>query len=142
MGQYDNPNFTIVQTRQLSGSISAAGLESAYLGSSLKVYNKCVVTGVAFRTASASAAASVTMRVVRVESAGTISIWQNSTILFSAGAIWDISLASGMTIADLKQAACLAVSAASLDKAPVISDIIWRFRVLPNDEQASNNTLG
>jgi hypothetical protein len=140
---YNHPNYLIIRDRQMMpGSISAAGLESAYIGSSLKVYTKAVVLGVSFRTLSASALASVSMRVSRVESAGTLSTWQSYTILVSAGAKWDISLASGMTLDDIRQAAALACSAASLDKVPVLSDIIWRYRYLPDDTQFSNATLG
>jgi hypothetical protein len=140
--EYNHPNYLVIRDRVLSGTISAAGLESAYIGSSLKTYTKCVVTGVAFRINSASAYASVSMRVARVQSAGTISVWQTSTILTSIGAIYDISLASGLTVHDLHEAAALACSAASLDKVPVLSDIIWRYRCLPDDTQISNATLG
>jgi hypothetical protein len=139
---YDHPNYLVIRDRHLTGNISAAGLESAYIGSSLKTYTKAVVIGVAFRVGSVSAAASVSMRVARVQSSGTISVWQNSTILVSAGGIYDISLASGLTVADLHEAAALACSAASLDKVPVLSDIVWRYRMIQDDTQLSNDTLG
>lgn len=135
--EYNHPNFLVIRDRQLSGAISAAGVGSAYVGSSLKVFTKAVVTGVAFRVGSGgSAAGTNSMRISRVGTGGTLSTWQTYTMACSAGAsaagdVHDVSLASAMTIHSLGEAAALAGVAASLDKVAVLSDVVWKYRILP-----------
>ena len=142
--KYDHPNFLIIRERQLTGAISAAGVASAYIGSSLKVFTKPVVTGVSFRVGSGgSAAGTNSMKVSRVGTGGTQSTWQTYTMACSAGAsaageVHDVSLASGMTIHSLGEAAALSGVAASLDKVAVLSDVVWRYRILPYDMPGGN----
>lgn len=139
MPNYDHPNFLVVRERHLSGAISAAGLESAYVGSSLKVAQKAIVLGVTLRVGSGgSAAGTNSIKISRVGLSGTQSTFQVATTPMSAGAsaagdVIDISLTSALTLSSLGEAAAVAGVAASLDKVAVLSDVVWRYRLLPVD---------
>lgn len=142
---YDHPNFLIIREKSLSGAISAAGVGSAYVGSSLKVAQKALVLGVTFRVGSAgSAIATNSIKVARVDLAGTQSAMQVYTFGASAGMtdVYDISLTTGFTVHSLGEAAALNGNAASLDKVVVLSDVIWRYRLLPANDIPSIANLG
>src|SRR5687768_9435867 len=104
MSIYDHPNFLVIRERQLSGAISAAGLESAYVGSSLKVAQKAIVLGVTLRVGSGgSAAGTNSIKISRVGISGTQSTFAVQTTPMSAGAsaagdVIDISLNTLLTI--------------------------------------------
>jgi len=153
MPQYDHPEYTVIREKHITGALSVAtAVNSAYAGSTMRSSMKCVITGIGFRIGSGgSAAGSNSMQVSRVNGAGTVSTWQVMTQIFSAGAsgasfgknTWDISLASAMTLASIGEAAVLIGQAASLDKIPVLSDIVWRYRILyQGDSEISPATLG
>ena len=145
MAAYDHPNFLVIRERALTGAISAAGLDSAYVGASLKVAQKAIVLGVTLEVGSGgSAAGTNSIRVSRMNAAGTLSNHQTHTVMVSAGAsavndVIDISLSVGMTIHSLAEAAVLRGNAASLDKAGVLKDVIWRYRLLPPDVPQNAN---
>lgn len=139
MGNYDHPNFLVVRERHLTGAISAAGLGSTYVGSSLKVAQKAIVLGCTFRVGSGgSASGTNSFKIARTDLSGTISNFQVLTQLISAGAsalneVYDISLNTLLTIASLGEGAALVGQAASLDKVAVLNDVVWRYRILPPD---------
>ena len=145
MPNYDHPNFLVIRDKHLSGAISAAGLGSAYVGSSLKVYTKALILGCTVRVGSGgSAAGTNSLKVARIGEAGTISNMQVSTITTSAGAsaagdVWDISLTAGFTVHSLGEAAAVVGVAASLDKVFVLSDVVWRYRLLPDNFPTNSN---
>lgn len=139
MGAYDHPNFLVIRDTHKSGAISAAGLDSAYVGASLKVAQKAIVLGVTVEVGSGgSAAGTNSLRIARMNAAGTLSNQQTQTVMVSAGAsalndVIDISLSTGMTLHSLAEAAVLRGNAASLDKVAVLKDVVWRYRLLPPD---------
>lgn len=136
--EYDNVNFLIIRERALAGTISTAAATSTYIGSSLKVRDKCVVLGATVRVGSGgSAAGTQTLAIVKTDVLGTIlTTWQKYSLTSSAGAsaladVYDISLSSPFTLESIGVAAGITGNAASLDKIVVLSDIIWRYRMLP-----------
>jgi len=138
MSQFDHPNFLVIRERCLSGTISTAAATSTYIGSTLKIRDKCVVLGATCRVGSGgSAAGTQTLAIVKLDSLGTIlSTKQVHSLTSSAGAsalndVYDISLASPFTLASIGEMAGITGNAASLDKIVVLSDVIWRYRVLP-----------
>lgn len=145
MPNYDHPNFLVIRERALSGAISTAGLGSAYVGSSLKVAQKAIVLGVTLRVGSGgSAAGTNSIKISRVGEQGTQSTFQVATTPMSAGAsaagdVIDISLTSLLTLNSLGEAAAVANVAASLDKCAVLSDVVWRYRLLPVEFAPNNN---
>ena len=138
--KYDNPNFLIIRDHHIHGStISAPSLGDEYIGSTLKVYNKSVVLGVTFQFQSAgSAAATQSIAITRCGTGGTNSDWQVLVTSSSAGLVVDISLASALTIHSLGEGAALRPSAASLDKIGTIKNIVWRYRMLPQEIPDAN----
>ena len=144
MSRYDNPTFLVITEKALAGTISAAGVASAYVGSSLKVANKAVVLGCTVRIGSAgSASGTNSIKIARIGTGGTISNMQVFTLAptdCSAGIVNDLSLTAGFTVHSLGEAAAVVGVAASLDKVVVLSDVIWRYRILPYDipQTASN----
>jgi hypothetical protein len=78
-----------------------------------------------------------TIAVCRVDATGTSSIFQAQTCTIqkttsAAGDVFDISLTTPMTLSSIKEMAALAMGAATLaDKGGVLSDVIWRYRLLP-----------
>lgn len=130
---YSHPEFLIVRDGVLSGNISCAAATSAFVGSSLKVRTKAIVLGCTFRVGSAgSAAGSNSFKIARIDTSGTISNMQTKTLTAPvAGDVIDMSLTSGFTVHSLGEAAALVGNAASADKIPVLSDVIWRYRILP-----------
>jgi len=133
--------FIVVREKHITGAFSVAtAVNSAFVGSTMRSSLKCVITGAAFRIGSGgSAAGTNSTQISRINAGGTVSVWQVLTQLFSAGAsgasagknTWDMSLASVMTLASIGEAGVLIGQAASLDKIPVLSDIVWRYKVLP-----------
>lgn len=149
MPRYDHPNHVVIREKHVTGALSVGAVNSGYVGSTLRTRNKSVVVGVAFRVQSGgSAAGSNSFKVHRLGTGGTASSWQVLTTISSAGAsaaadVYDISLVSAMTIHSIGEAAELAGNAASLDKIPVLSDVIWRYRILPGgDDEVTHATLG
>src|SRR5689334_22243821 len=150
MPRYDHPNHVVIRDKHVTGALSVAtAVDSAFVGTTLRQRNKAVIVGVAFRIGSGgSAAGSNSFKVTRINTAGTVSTWQVLTQLISAGAsaageTYDISLVSALTVASLAEGAVLVGQAASLDKIPVLSDVVWRYRILPGgDDEVTNATLG
>ena len=134
---YDHPNYLVVREKHVTGALSCTAVNSGYVGSTLRTRDKSIVIGCAARVASGgSAAGSISLSVARLGALGTASIWKTQTAASSAGAsaagdIYDISLASALTLESMGMAAHLSGNAASLDKVPVLSDIVWRYRILP-----------
>ena len=150
MPSYDNSNYLVIRDKHVTGAFSVAtAVNSAFVGSTLRTRNKAVIVGCAFRIGSGgSAAGSNSFSVARLNTAGTVSVWQVLTQLISAGAsalgeTYELSLVSAMTVASLAEGAVLIGQAASLDKIPVLSDIVWRYRILPGgDDELTQATLG
>lgn len=148
--KYDDPNFLLIRQQHPKGadgnqgSISAGGLASAYVGSTLKVYNKCVVLGVTFQVQSGgSLAGTNSIKVSRIGTGGTQSAWKTLTVAASAGAsmannVLDISLNSALTIHSLGEGAVITANATSLDKCIIIKNIVWRYRMLPQKLPSGN----
>lgn len=133
--QIDHPNFLVIRQQHLSGAISCAAATSAFVGSSLKVYTKAVVLGCTFRVGSAgSASGSNSFKIARIDTAGTISNLQVLTLTAPvAGDVIDMSMTTGFTVHSLGEAAALVGNAASADKIPVLSDVVWRYRMIPQE---------
>lgn len=149
MPKYDHPNHVVIREVHRTGAISTAAVNSGYAGVTLRTRNKSVIVGVAFRVGSGgSAAGSNSFKVQRINALGTTSTWQVLTTASSAGAsaagdVYDVSLASALTVHSIGEGVELVGNAASLDKVPVLSDVIWRYRVLPGgDDGISDVTLG
>lgn len=150
MPKYDHPNHVVIRDKHVTGALSVAtAVDSAFVGTTLRSRNKAVIVGVAFRVGSGgSAAGSNSFKVTRINTAGTVSTWQVLTQLISAGAsalgeTYDISLVSAMTVHSLAEGAVLVGQAASLDKIPVLSDVVWRYRILPGgDDEVTTATAG
>lgn len=152
MPSYDHPEYTVIREKHITGAISSPGIASAYVGSTMRSSMKAVITGVSFRIGSGgSAAGTNSMAVGRLNGAGTVSSWQVLTVNVSAGAsgasfgrnCFDISLVSALTMHSLGEGAVLSATAASLDKQAVLSDIVWRYRVLyGGDSELTSATAG
>ena len=150
MPKYDHPNHVVIRDKHITAAgISATAVQSGYIGSTLRTRNKAVVVGCAFRVGSGgSAAGTNSIAIARILAGGSKSSWQVSTIAMSAGAsaagdVYDISLVSAMTIASLGDCALLRPNAASIDKVAVLTDIVWRYRILPGgDDELTHVALG
>ena len=137
--RYDHPNFLIVRERYLNSNvagISSGSLGEAYLGSTLRTYQKCEVIGVSIVLASGgSAQGTNSLRVQRTgattDSAFQVLTFQASADASAAGDVVDMSLTSPMTLTSFGDAAMLEAIAASLDKVNVIRSVLWRYRILP-----------
>lgn len=149
-GGYSHPNFLVIhQSHRLrpdtASGFSVPSVNTVYVGSTLRCFTKAVVTGVTFRVASGgSASGTNSFSVVLMDTGGTVLSARNvTTVAVSAGAsaigdVIDISLTDALTLTSMGQSAGLRTNAASLDKAAVLSDIIWRFRLLPYDIPSGN----
>jgi hypothetical protein len=149
MPKYDHPNHVVIREKHVTGALSCTAVASGYIGSTLRTRNKSVIVGCAFRVQSGgSAAGSNSFKVNRINAAGTTSTWQVLTTASSAGAsaagdVYDISLASALTVHSIGEGVELSGNAASLDKVAVLSDVIWRYRVLPGgDDEVTTVTAG
>jgi len=144
MPTYDHANYVVIREKHITATgISAAAAGSEYVTTTFRVRNSSVVVGCAFRIGSGgSAAGTNSISVARINAAGTRSTWQTLTFAGSAGAsgasagrnTFDISLISAMTLTSIGDAAVLLGNAASTDKMVVLSDVIWRYRVLPGGD--------
>jgi hypothetical protein len=143
---YDNPNFLVVRFSTpvnetgANGSLSAAAVSSEYAGSTLKVYQKAAILGCSFQVQSGagSAVGTNSISISRIISGGANSIWGTKTLVTSLGAsmandVVDISLASAMTLSSIGDIAQLWAVAASVHKCVVIKNVVWRYRLLPQD---------
>lgn len=149
---YDDPQYTVIREKHITGAISCAGgVPTAFVGTTMRSSVKAVITGVAFRIGSGGSAAGTNSISVARIGAGGVSTWQVLTVNVSAGAsgasagrnCFDISLVSALTMASLGEGAVLVGQAASLDKVAVLSDVVWRYRLLPiGDSELTNATLG
>ncbi len=131
--EYNDPNFLLIRTQAFNGSISTAALTSAYIGASLKVYTKCLVLGCMARVGSVSASGTNTLSIAKTDVSGTILSTYGAFSFASAAAgnEREMSLTTGFTVSSIGEAAVLTGNAASLDKVPVLQDVIWRYRILP-----------
>ena len=152
MSRYDHPNFSIIrQDHRLrpdaASGFSVPSANTVYIGSTFRCYTKAVVLGVTFiigSGASGSLSATNSFSVVLMDTEGTVLSARNvTTVLISQpgsaiGDVIDISLTDALTLASVGQAAGLRANAASLDKIPILSDIIWRYRIMDYDIPAGN----
>ena len=139
MPSYDHPQYTILREKHITGALSCAtGVPTAFVGSTMRSSQKAVILGASYRIQSGgSAAGSNTIAICRTLAGGGVTVWRAQTITVSIGAsaagdVYDISLVSALTIASMGECAILQGQAASLDKVPVLSDIVWRYRILPS----------
>lgn len=145
---YDNSNFTLIREKHIQGAISTAAIGSGYASATLRSFTKALVLGVTFRVGSGgSAAGSNSFEVSRMNALGTVSTHQVLTTIVSAGAsaagdIFDMSLTTAMTIHSFGEAAILEGTAASLDKIPVLSDIVWRYRFMNSSDYVFDHMVG
>ena len=142
MANYNHPNYLVVKETHLQSDpagthISCPSINTNYIGSTLRTYTKSLVVGCTVVVQSGgSAAGTNSLKVMRSGVDHTQSAIQVLTITGSAGAsaagdIWDISLTTGFTLASIGDYAVLEGVAASNDKLVVLSDVIWRYRILP-----------
>lgn len=137
--RYDHPEFSVIREKHYAAAMSVSAVGTAYAGSTLRVYTKCAVVGVWYRVGSGGSASGTNSLIVgRVQAAGTFSTYQVATTPMSAGASAAgdasyISLSSPMTLVSAGEWAALGCNAASVDKCAVMSDIIWRYRVLQGE---------
>lgn len=120
-----------------ASGFSVPSVNTVYVGSTLRTFTRSVIVGVAFRIASGgSAAGTNSFSVVLMDTQGTVLSERNATtVAVSAGAsaagdTVDISLTDFLTLTSIGQAVGLRANAASLDKVAVLSDIVWRYRLL------------
>jgi hypothetical protein len=145
---YSQPDYTIIREKHVAGAISTPGIGSGYVGSTLRSFTKAMIVGVTFRVGSGgSAAGSNSFEVSRQNALGTVSTQHSLVTLISAGAsaagdLMDISLTAGFTLHSAGEAAILEGTAASLDKIPVLSDVIWRYRFLHGHDVVFASSLG
>lgn len=146
---YNQPDFTALQIKHITGAISVAtAVDSAYVGSTLRTFTKAVIVGVTVRVGSGgSAAGTNSFRVARINALGTVSNMQIATVAMSAGAsaagdVIAISLTTPFTVHSFGEGAVLVGHAASLDKVAVLSDVEWRYRFLPSDQDPFNSNRG
>ncbi len=142
--QYDHPEFLVVKERHMKHDLAAAAIScpsvtTSYVGSTLNVHAKCLILGATIRINSGgSASGSNSLSISRINAGATISDIEAFTITAkTAGDTFDISLADGITLASIGEGVCLTGGAASNDKMFVISDIWWRFRMLPRELEAN-----
>ncbi len=136
---YDNPNFLVIRQQAAAGALSATAASTAFVGTTLRVYTKAAVLGVTIVMGSgASVGGNNTLAICRIVGTGTTaSIFQAQTCTISkttsaAGEVFDISLTTPMTLGSIGDKAVVAAGAATLaDVGGVISDVIWRYRILP-----------
>ena len=145
--RYDHPSFLTVHQYHSNGQTltnSAPAVASNFINSTLKVWNKALVAGCTIVIASgASVGGAVSIGIRRTDS-----IAQKFTLVVSAttscaGDVWDLSLTNGLTLLSIGENVTLALDTALTiaDRGFVIQDIIWRYRLLPQD-LASNFKLG
>jgi len=131
--QHNDPNFLVIRTQAFDGSISCAGLGSAYVLSSLKVYTKALVLGCTARVGSVSSSATNSLSIAKITPAGAITNMQAFSFATAvAGAVREMSLTAGFTVHSLGEAAAITGNASALHQVPVLSDVIWRYRILPD----------
>lgn len=140
---YNHPNFLLVREDKKSGTISCPSSGTCFVGSTLRAYTKALVIGASVIIGSGgSVGGSVSLSIRQGEVGGTASVKQAWVTTLSAGAsaaneILNLSLTAGFTLASIGDFAALGAVAASLaDKCPVIKDIIWRYRILPEQLDA------
>ena len=136
---YDHPAFLAVHQERTNGQVltnSAAAVTSHYINSTLKVWNKALVTGCTFTTISGGSAGGVVTIGIR----RTNSISELFTITVSAtgsalGTTYDLSLATGLTLTSIGEDVALVADSAKTigDYGFVIGEIIWRYKLLPQD---------
>ena len=136
--RYDDPNFLIMRHEHLATlTSSSAAAQTVFTSSTMKVWTKAIVLGCQFMIHSGPSAASTTTISIR---RGT-SIAQNFVSAVSAtasanGDVWDLSLTTGLTLLSAGEICTLASNLTSnsvADKLFTISDIIWRYRLLPQE---------
>lgn len=135
--QHDAPEYLAIHQRIFSGAYSCSTNNSSYSGPSLRVYCKAVVLGATLRVGSGgSAAGSNSLYLYRCGTSGTLSVMATKVKTMEAGAsaandIIDISCTTPFTLHSMSEAAMVGGQAASLDKVCVLSDVIFRYRLLP-----------
>ena len=150
---YNDPNFLIIReaipTPGVNGSVSCPSVGTAYVGSTLKVYHKAVVLGVHFeiQSGAGSAVGTNSISIARIGTAGTSSAWNTYTLVTSLGASMagdeiDITCGSAMTLSSAGEHAAILCNAASVHKCVVIKNIVWRYRLLPQEIAGSKITWG
>lgn len=140
---YDHPNFLIVREDKKSGTISCPSSGTCFVGSTLKTYTKALVVGASIIVGSGgSVGGTVSLSIRQGEVGGSTSVKQAWVTTLSAGAsaandILNLSLTAGFTLASVGDFAALGAVAATLaDKCPVLKDIVWRYKILPEQLDA------
>ena len=146
---YDHPEFLVTHFAHMKHDIAANAIScpstlTSYVGSTLNVFAKCLILGATIRVNSGgSANGTNSLSVSRINAAATISDIETFTLTAkTANDTFDISLATGITLESLGEGVCLTGNAASNDKMFVISDIWWRYRLLPRTLEPNRTENG
>lgn len=138
--QYDHPDYLIIREAHKSGTMSMTAAGTALVGSTLKSYTKFEVLGatvVIGSGASVGSATPKTLGIGRLGAAGTMSSFQKFTVTISAtssaaGQVFDLSLSTPATVPSTGESVIVYGSSATIaDHGCVLSDVIWRYRILP-----------
>lgn len=136
---YDHPDFLITRTKWIGpGTYSMSAAGTAFAGTTLKSYTKFAVLGAQIIIVSGgSVGGTTTIGISRLGASGTASSFQNTAATVSAGASAlntkvDISCSSDCTLASFGTGAVIVGSSKTIaDFGCVVSDVIWRYRLLP-----------
>jgi hypothetical protein len=118
----------------ITNSVSAVG--TAFINSTLKVYSKALVLGCTVLVASgASVGGAVTLGISRGGSSAQVFSIVVSATTSCAGDVHDLSLTTGLTLTSISEFVTVDLETALTlaDRGLVLQDIIWRYRMLPQD---------
>lgn len=152
MANYDGPDHNVIKEKHITGALSCAtGVPTAYVGSTFRSAQKCVVLGCAIKVGSGGSLGATNSFSISRIGAGGVSSWKTFTFMISTGASGAsqgsksnlfFTLDSAMTLGSIGEGAVLIGQAASIDKVPVLSDIVWIYRTMPGSIDWNNTQFG
>jgi hypothetical protein len=141
---YDAPDYLVTRERWYSGVYSCSTNASTYSGPSLRTFTKALIIGATVRIGSGgSAAGSNSLSVVKVWPGGTISVAGTHVHAVEAGVsalndIVEIPASTNLTLESMGDCIMIKGEAASIDKVAVLSDVIFRYKLLPTGAPVEN----
>ena len=127
--QYDHPDYAVTRYKNVHGALSASAASTAFIGSTLGVFEKCMVYGLSFLVASVGSAPGAETCFIR---RSTSALQSFICTIAAAGNIFDLSLTSAWTMHSVGECFSLCIGSGTLaDKGFVIGTLAWRYRLIP-----------
>ena len=145
---YNHPNYLVLREalkEPHAGAITAAAATGGLVGSTFRSYAKAVVFGVSAIVSAAGSGGGCKVQVAHIQGVGgTVSLCAYTlvTTTIAANQITTLTFSSPLTLTSMGDCVLLHGSASAATDVTEFGSVVWRYRLLPDNEGLTNTVIG